>query len=45
MRVTEAMVRALSGAGDEERLGTCQCQRRGCGAICDLLAGDCLRAS
>ena len=45
MRVTEAMVHAVSGQPAEARLGTYQCQRRGCGAIYDLVAGAYLRAS
>jgi hypothetical protein len=38
------MVRALAGAEAGVRLGTYQCQRRGCGAIYDLEAGAYLRA-
>lgn len=45
MRVTEAMVRAVSGHEAGTRLGTYQCQRRGCGAIYDLSASAYLRAS
>ncbi len=45
MRVTEAMVEALAGADAGMRLGTYQCQRRGCGAIYDLVASAYLRAS
>ncbi|HYW07232.1 MAG TPA: hypothetical protein VE913_09765 [Longimicrobium sp.] len=45
MRVTRAMVRALADAPADTRVGTYQCQRRGCGAIYDLLAGAYLRAS
>jgi hypothetical protein len=44
LRVTQAMVRALAGAEAGVRLGTYQCQRRGCGAIYDLEAGAYLRA-
>jgi hypothetical protein len=44
LRVTQAMVRALSGSEAAVRLGTYQCQRRGCGAIYDLEAGAYLRA-
>lgn len=44
LRVTQAMVRALAGADAGVRLGTYQCQRRGCGAIYDLEAGAYLRA-
>jgi hypothetical protein len=45
MRVTAAMVRALGGHAADERVGTYQCQRRGCGAIYDLTAAAYLRAS
>lgn len=45
MRVTGAMVHALCGHADDERVGTYQCQRRGCGAIYDLTAGAYLRAA
>ncbi|HEU4556715.1 MAG TPA: hypothetical protein VFS20_02660 [Longimicrobium sp.] len=45
MRVTAAMVRALNGQAAGVRVGTYQCQRRGCGAIYDLNAGAYLRAS
>ena len=45
MRVTAAMVRALNGQAAGVRVGTYQCQRRGCGAIYDLSAGAYLRAS
>ena len=45
MRVTGAMVHALSGRPDDERVGTYQCQRRGCGAVYDLTAGAYLRAA
>jgi hypothetical protein len=45
MRVTAAMVRALNGQETGVRVGTYQCQRRGCGAIYDLNAGAYLRAS
>lgn len=44
LRVTQAMVRALAGSEAGVRLGTYQCQRRGCGAIYDLEAGAYLRA-
>ena len=44
MRVTAAMVRALNGQPAGVRVGTYQCQRRGCGAIYDLCAGAYLRA-
>jgi len=45
MRVTGAMVTALSGHREDERVGTYQCQRRGCGAVYDLTAGAYLRAA
>ena len=45
MRVTEAMVAALAGHPGNERVGTYQCQRRGCGAIYDLTADAYLLAS
>jgi hypothetical protein len=45
MRVTEAMVEALAGHPADERVGTYQCQRRGCGAIYDLTADAYLLAS
>jgi len=44
MRVTLAMVRALDGQPAAVRVGTYQCQRRGCGAIYDLSVGAYLRA-
>ncbi len=44
LRVTSAMVRALAGAEAGVRVGTYQCQRRGCGAIYDLEADAYLRA-
>lgn len=44
MRVTPALVRALGGQPATLRVGTYQCQRRGCGAIYDLSAGAYLRA-
>ena len=44
LRVTQAMVRALDGQAATVRVGTYQCQRRGCGAIYDLSAGAYLRA-
>jgi hypothetical protein len=44
MRVTQALVRALDGQPATVRVGTYQCQRRGCGAIYDLSAGAYLRA-
>jgi hypothetical protein len=45
MRVTDAMVGALAGHPANERVGTYQCQRRGCGAIYDLTANAYLLAS
>lgn len=45
MRVTSAMVTALHGHPPDERVGTYQCQRRGCGAVYDLTAGAYLRAA
>jgi hypothetical protein len=45
MRVTTAMVQALGGHPADERVGTYQCQRRGCGAIYDLTASAYLQAS
>jgi len=45
LRVTQAMVHALAvGTEPGVRVGTYQCQRRGCGAIYDLDAGAYLRA-
>jgi hypothetical protein len=38
-------VHALSGHPHEERVGTYQCQRRGCGAVYDLTAGAYLQAA
>jgi hypothetical protein len=45
MRVTGALVTALSGHAPDERVGTYQCQRRGCGAVYDLTASAYLRAA
>ncbi|HEX8903801.1 MAG TPA: hypothetical protein VF771_03030 [Longimicrobiaceae bacterium] len=45
MRVTDAMISALAGHPADERVGTYQCQRRGCGAIYDLTADAYLLAS
>ena len=45
MRVTRALVRALRDQAADTRVATYQCQRRGCGAVYDLLAGACVRAS
>jgi hypothetical protein len=44
LRVTPAIVSALAGAEAGMRVGTYQCQRRGCGAIYDLDAEAYLRA-
>jgi hypothetical protein len=44
MRVTAALVHALRDRPADERVGTYQCQRRGCGAVYDLTAGAYLRA-
>lgn len=44
MRVTAAMVEALHGRPEDERVATYQCQRRGCGAVYDLTAAACLHA-
>ncbi|HSU17863.1 hypothetical protein [Longimicrobium sp.] len=45
MRVTDAIIGALAGHPGDERVGTYQCQRRGCGAIYDLTASAYLQAS
>ena len=45
MRVTDAMVTAFTGHPADERVGTYQCQRRGCGAVYDLTADAYLRAA
>jgi hypothetical protein len=45
MRVTGAIIEALAGHPADERVGTYQCQRRGCGAIYDLTASAYLQAS
>jgi hypothetical protein len=34
------MARLLADEAEGARLGTYQCQRRGCGAIYDLIAGE-----
>ena len=44
MRVTPAAVRALDGQPAAMRIGTYQCQRRGCGAIYDIGAAAFQRA-
>lgn len=41
LRVAEETARALYRGDPEARIGTYQCQRRGCGTIYDLLAADC----
>lgn len=38
LRITEEMVRALRAEPARRRLGTYQCQRRGCGFVYDLFA-------
>jgi hypothetical protein len=45
LRVTAAMVHALDGQPAGVRVGTYQCQRRGCGAIYDLNVAAYQRAS
>lgn len=45
MRVTGALVDAVRGADGGTRIATYQCQRRGCGAVYDIEAAACLRAS
>jgi|SRR5215218_1857209 len=45
LRVTTALVRALAGQAASVRVGTYQCQRRGCGAIYDISVGAYQRAS
>jgi len=45
MRVTGAMVSAFAGHAPDERVGTYQCQRRGCGNVYDLTASAYLRAA
>ena len=45
LRVTPAVVRALDGTDPTIRVGTYQCQRRGCGALYDLSAGAFQKAS
>ncbi|HSU12999.1 hypothetical protein [Longimicrobium sp.] len=45
MRVTQVMVHALDGQPAGARVGTYQCQRRGCGAIYDLSVAAYQRAS
>jgi len=45
LRVTAAMVRAVDAVPAHVRVGTYQCQRRGCGAIYDINVGAYQRAS
>jgi hypothetical protein len=45
LRVTPAVVRALDGTDPAVRVGTYQCQRRGCGALYDLSAEAFQKAS
>jgi hypothetical protein len=45
LRLSEAAVRLAAGRRPDERLGTYQCQRRGCGAIYDLTAGGFQKAT
>lgn len=40
LRITGEMARLLTDEAQGARLGTYQCQRRGCGAIYDLVAGE-----
>ncbi|HEX2091816.1 MAG TPA: hypothetical protein VHG28_05405 [Longimicrobiaceae bacterium] len=42
LRITEAAAGILLREARGTRLGTYQCQRRGCGAIYDLRAIDCV---
>ncbi|HEX8208790.1 MAG TPA: hypothetical protein VF584_01290 [Longimicrobium sp.] len=45
LRVTPAVVHALEGTDPAIRVGTYQCQRRGCGALYDLSAEAFQKAS
>jgi hypothetical protein len=45
MRVTQVLVHALDGQPAGARVGTYQCQRRGCGAIYDISVAAYQRAS
>lgn len=45
LRVTPAAVHALDGTDPGVRVGTYQCQRRGCGALYDLSAEAFQKAS
>lgn len=40
LRITAGVARLLADEAQGARLGTYQCQRRGCGAIYDLVAGE-----
>jgi hypothetical protein len=40
LRITGEVARLLTDEAQGTRLGTYQCQRRGCGAIYDLVAGE-----
>lgn len=40
LRITGEVARILTDEAQGTRLGTYQCQRRGCGAIYDLVAGE-----
>lgn len=40
LRITGGVARLLTDEAQGARLGTYQCQRRGCGAIYDLVAGE-----
>ncbi|MET0399792.1 MAG: hypothetical protein ABW277_23595 [Longimicrobiaceae bacterium] len=40
LRITGEVARLLADGAQGARLGTYQCQRRGCGAIYDLVAGE-----
>ena len=40
LRITGEVAKLLADEAQGSRLGTYQCQRRGCGAIYDLVAGE-----
>lgn len=40
LRITGEVAKLLADEAQGARLGTYQCQRRGCGAIYDLVAGE-----
>ncbi|HET7234520.1 MAG TPA: hypothetical protein VFJ16_31195 [Longimicrobium sp.] len=44
MRFTVDAVQAVASLDAGVRIGTYQCQRRGCGAVYDLMAAACQRA-